>query len=99
MREQLKKNICRLDSHAILSGVKDISDCQKGHIGDALGYSCCFWTKHLLSISGDGSGVKEVQEAIDKFFTTCLLFWIEVLSLIGKLDTGVHALNDIQQWY
>ena len=99
MRERSKKNICELDDYATLSEVGDLPDHQKEHIGDTLEYACCFWTKHLLSISGSSTGVEEVQEAIDKFFTTCLLFWIEVLSVIGKLDTGVHALNDIQQWY
>ena len=44
MRERLRKNICRLDDHIILSGVKDLSDRKKEYIGDALGYACCFWT-------------------------------------------------------
>jgi len=99
MRERLKKNICGLDDHAILSDVEDLSICQKEHIGDALGYACCFWTKHLLRTPGNGPGVEEMRKAVDKFFTTCLPFWIEVLSLVGKLDIGVHALKDIQQWY
>ena len=99
MRERLKRNICELDDYTKLSKVKDLPDRQKDHIGDALEYACCFWTKHLLGTPGSGSGVEEIQEAIDEFFPTCLLFWIEVLILVGKLDTGVYALNDIQQWY
>ena len=99
MKERLKKNICGLDYHAILSEVKDLSDRRKVHIGDTLEYACCFWTKHLLNISGSGPDIEKVQEAIEKFFTTCMLFWIEALSLMGKLDIGVHALNDVQQWY
>jgi len=99
MKERLKRNICELDHLALLSEVKDLSNRQKDYIGDALGYACCFWTKHLLRIPGSGPGGEEIQEAIERFFTTCLLFWIEVLSLVGELDIGVHALNDIQQWY
>ena len=99
MKERLKKNICELDDYTILSRVEDISVLQKEHIGDALGYACCFWTQHLLGIPGSSPSVEEVQKAIDGFFTTCLLFWIEVLSLMGKLNIGVYALNDIQQWY
>jgi len=99
MRERLKKNICRLDDHAILSEVNNLPDRQKDHIGDALEYACCFWTKHLLRVPHSSPGVEEVQKAIDKFFTTHLLYWIEVLSLTGKLGISVHALNDIQQWY
>ena len=99
MRERLKKNICGLDNYTVLSEVEGLPGCQEDHIGGALEYACCFWTKHLLGVSDNGPGVEEVQEAIDKFFTTCLLFWIEVLSLVKKLDIGVYALNDIQQWY
>jgi len=99
MRERLRRNICRLDDYTMLSEVKDLPDRQKDHIGDALKYACCFWTKHLLWIPYNDPGVQEVQEAIDEFFPTCLLFWIEALILMGKLDIGVYVLNDIQQWY
>jgi len=99
MGERLKKNICRLDNYAVLTEVEDLADHRRDCIGDALGYACCFWTKHLLSVPSHGPKVKGVQEAIDKFFTTGLLYWIEVLSLMGKLGIGIYALNDIQQWY
>ena len=99
MGERLKKNICNLDDHAVLSEVKDLPTHLKTHIGDALGYACQFWTRHLLGIPSDGCDVEEVYRAIDGFFTNCLLFWVEVLSLTGNLNVGVHALNDVQKWY
>jgi len=99
MEKRLKRNICGLDDHTILTEVSDLSDHQKDHIGDTLQYACCFWTEHRLNIQSTSPNIEEVQGAIDKFFTTCLLFWIEVLSLVGRLEVGVHALNDIQQWY
>ena len=99
MSESLKRNICGLDDLSILSEVKNLPEYQKHHIGNALEYACCFWTKHLLRIPSNGPGVEGVQEAINKFFTTCLVYWIEVLSLVGKLGVSVHALRDIQQWY
>ena len=99
MMERLKRNICGLDDYVTLCEVEDLSGCQKEYIGDALEYACCFWTKHLLWIPGSGPDTEKVQEAVGGFFTTCLLFWIEVLSLVGKLGIGVHAINDIQQWY
>jgi len=99
MEERLRKNICDLEDHAVLSEVKDISTRKKDHIGYALEYSCCFWTKHLLEIPGSSSWVEEVQRVIDNFFTTHLLDWIEVLALTGNLDVGVLAINDVDQWY
>ena len=99
MKDMLKKNICDLDDFAVLSDVEDLSTHQKAKIGDALQYACCFWTNHLTRIPGSGPEAEEVQEAIDKFFTMHMLFWIEVLSLTGNLDVGVYALNNVQQWY
>jgi len=99
MEERLKKNICNLDDYAVLSDVKDLSTQQRAHIGDDLEYACRFWTTHLMRTTGSSLGIEEVQRAIDRFFTTYFLFWIEVLSLLGNLEVAVHALSDIQQWY
>jgi len=99
MGERLKRNICNLDDYAVLSEVEDLPACKKEHIGEALEYACRFWAKHLLRVPGNSSRAGEVQKAIEKFFTSHLLYWIEVLALVGDLDTGVYAMNDVEQWY
>jgi len=98
MKKRLRKNICNLEDHAVLSEVKDLSAQKKDYIGYALEYACCFWTKHLLEIPSSSPCVEEVQRAIDNFFTKYLLDWIEVLALTGSLDVGVYAMNDVDQW-
>jgi hypothetical protein len=98
MGERLKRNICNLDNHAVLDQSKDLPTCLKTHIGDALGYACQFWTEHLVEIPSSSHDVEKVYKAIDRFFKTCFLFWIEVLSLTGNLNIGVYALNEVQQW-
>ena len=60
MKARLKKNICNIDDHAILSEVKDLSALKRDYIGDALEYTCRFWTKHLLGTPETSSHVKEV---------------------------------------
>jgi hypothetical protein len=99
MGKRLRRNICHLDDHTILSEVEDLSTCLKTHIGDALEYACQFWTRHLVEIPSSSHDVAEVYKAIDGFFKTCFLFWIEDLSLTGNLNVGVYALNNVQQWY
>jgi len=99
MQERLRENICGLDNYAVLYKVTDLPTRQRAHIGDALGYACCFWAAHLMRTASSSFDVKAVQQAIDKFFTTCFLFWIEVLSLLGSLEVGVYALSDIEKWY
>jgi len=96
MNGKLKKNICKLDDHVFISKVEDLPICRTTYIGDALKYACHFWTNHLMGIPGNSPSVEEVQKAITKFFKECLLFWIETLSLMGALNVGVHALNDVQ---
>ena len=99
MKERLKRNICNLDDHASLSRVKDLPAHCKIHIGEGLEYACRFWAKHLMGVPSSSHDIEEVHGAIDGFFTTYLLFWIEVLSLTRNLGVGVYAINDIQQWY
>ena len=98
MEKKLKKNICNLGDCAILSEVEDISTHKNTYIGDALEYACQYWTRHLLGVPHSSPRAEEVQKAIDKFFTTHLLHWIEVLALTGNLGIGVYAMNDIDQW-
>ena len=99
MKEGLKKNICHLDDYIELSEVEDLPAQRAAYIGDGLEYACQFWTNHLVESVSSGPDVEGVYKAIDEFFTTCFLFWVEVLSLMEKLDIGVYALKNIDQWY
>ena len=99
IKERFKRDICNLGKHTVLSEVVDIHTCWKEHIGDALEYACRFWAKHLMDIPTSGDGVERVHEAIEEFFTKHLLFWIEVLVIIGDLDASINSINDVQQWY
>ena len=99
MKDRLKTNICNLDDSTPFSKFEDLPARRAVHIGDVLEYACRFWTAHLAKSTVSSLGIEEVQKGVDEFFTTNLLFWIEVLSLMENLDTSVYALNDVQQWY
>ena len=99
MKKNLKKNICNLEDYAVVSEVDDLLARRETCIGSSLEYACRFWTRHLANVSGDGPRVKQIQEAIEDFFTKLLLCWIEVLSIVGHLGVAVYAVNRIRQWY
>jgi hypothetical protein len=99
MESGLKMNICQLDDHLELRQIDNLPELRATYISDALEYACKFWARHLANISTSGHNLEEVHKAVDKFFTTKFLFWIEVLALIKNLDIGVYALNDVDQWY
>ena len=94
-----KRNICRLDDDAVLSKIEDLPTLRTTHIGNTLEYACKFWTNHLSKIPGSSDGGEDVEKAIEDFFTTGFLFWVEVLILTGNLEIGLHALYNIEQWY
>ena len=60
MKVKLKRNICNLDNHAIISDVEDISIKRKEHIGDSLEYACRFWARHLLGTPSSGCDAEEI---------------------------------------
>jgi hypothetical protein len=99
MKKRLKRNICGLDDYVPLREVDDLPTQRSKHIGDALGYACQYWASHLAKTSSSGPGFEEVDKEINDFFTTYFLFWLEVLSLMEKLEIGVYALKDVHQWY
>jgi hypothetical protein len=99
MKQRLKRNICDLDEYAPLEKVEDLPARRKALIGDALEYACRFWARHLARTPSSGRHVEEVRRAIDGFFTTRLLFWVEVLVVMGSLDIGLYAMSCIREWY
>lgn len=99
MKRGLKKNICQLDDFINLSEVEDLPTLRTKYIGEALKYAYQFWTNHLVEMVSGGPDVEEICKAIDEFFTTYFLFWVEVLSLMEKLDVSVYALRNVDQWY
>ena len=88
-----------MDGYVSLSEVEDLDTCKAAYIGDTLEYACQFWTKHLAKSTSSKDNIDNMHEEINQFFTTYLLFWIEVLSLTGHLDVGVYAMNEIEEWY
>ena len=99
MKGRLKKNMCGLDNYMDLSEVEDLCKQRTTYIGDELEYACQFWASHLVETGSSDPNIEEIFKAIDEFFTTCFLPWIEVLALMRKLDISIYALNDIQKWY
>lgn len=64
-------------------------------ITSELKYACIYWAAHL-SKSGN-SITEDLLKSLDTFAFTHLLHWIEVLSLIGKLEMAHTAIKDAQQ--
>ena len=96
MLKELSFNMCELEtSYSPNAEIRDSEDRVERKISDALHYSCMYWSNHLCS---DLKHVNtKVSELLDTFFKNALpLYWLEVLSLLGKVRAGILALRDIK---
>ncbi|KIM75554.1 hypothetical protein PILCRDRAFT_669545 [Piloderma croceum F 1598] len=95
MKSGLRFNICNLET----------SDCRNTDIPDLtirvektilphLSYGSRFWAGHLGTTAYDTDILSEVRE----FFHHCLLYWLEVLSLIKKVNMASGMLLSALDW-
>ena len=95
MVEQLRFNICGLeDSRLANADVKDLASRIKENISDALHYTCLHWSNHLCFTSYTAEEL--VWDKLKKFFEgPYVLFWVEVLRILGMLQIGVPSLREL----
>jgi hypothetical protein len=98
MTQKLEFNICELES-SLLSN-EEIVD-MKGRISqripDVLQYSCIYWSNHICH--NVDTADPEVHIWLDNLVKELrLLYWIEVLSLMGKVLVGESSLRRLLSW-
>jgi len=95
MKIGLQFNICQLEtSHVFNDDVPDLALCIQKDIPTHLSYSCCFWADHLHHLAFE----PEISNAVQNLMHTQLLYWLEVLSLIKKLNIALQALLFTANW-
>ncbi|KIK27129.1 hypothetical protein PISMIDRAFT_66777, partial [Pisolithus microcarpus 441] len=93
---ELRFNICGLESSYLSnSQVPDLPERIKKNISPHLSYSCKFWAKHLEVSKFDLSIAASVQVMME---SERVLFWLEVLSLIGALGGAEGSLRTLARW-
>ncbi|KIL57658.1 hypothetical protein M378DRAFT_375456 [Amanita muscaria Koide BX008] len=96
MCEHLKYNILGFGDPARFMNNKDgrrrdgITDEQlEAKIPQHLCYSCIYWVNHLEAANTEDP---DLLNGLAKFVDEHMLYWFEVLSLIGQLDLAQHAI-------
>ncbi|KAK7684528.1 hypothetical protein QCA50_012475 [Cerrena zonata] len=89
MSEQLRFNICNFETSGRLN--KDYADLKERiekHISPALRYASIYWWHHLKGIQ---TWQEDVGSALRTFSKEKLLFWLEVVSLVGNVHDTLRA--------
>ena len=95
MVEQLRFNICKLeDSRLANADVKNLPSRIKENISDTLQYSSIYWSNHLCCTPNNAD--QRVCGRLKEFFEGLYpLFWIEVLSIMGRTPICVPSLRRV----
>ncbi|CAE6405829.1 unnamed protein product [Rhizoctonia solani] len=95
MTTGLRFNICELESSYQFSRkIEDLPERIKTKISNQLGYGCTYWISHLVE-APKGSLLEAVHRLISG---PLLMYWLEVLSLIGYLDVALEGLSRLILW-
>jgi hypothetical protein len=93
LKTQLRFNICELESSYVLnSEVEDLDARIQKLISPELSYASQFWTTHLHGVQMAESD-DPLHLAVNNCFPSCFLYWLEVLSLLGHVNTARSNLN------
>jgi hypothetical protein len=95
MKSGLRFNIARLEtSHCRNADVPDLAIRIHEEIPPHLSYACRFWADHLGATEYDTVVFNEVKD----FLHCRLLYWLEVLSLIKKVNMTSEMLLSVLHW-
>jgi len=98
MMEQLRFNICNLDDSRLANAdINDLPSRIKEHVSDALQYSSLYWSNHVCFTPDNGDPC--VWGMLKEFFEGLyVLFWVEVLSIMGMVPIGAPSLRRVISW-
>ena len=94
MDEQLRANICDLKFPERYLDNEKIHHLAVGRISSELQYASLYWATHLCSAEKDD----DLFALFEKFSFTHLLHWLEVLSLIGRLEVAYTVLDNSKRF-
>ncbi|KAI5118072.1 hypothetical protein M0805_003661 [Coniferiporia weirii] len=100
MSTQLKFNICDLKtSHLFNSCVPGLEVKIAEYLPQYLQYSCLYWMHHIITSEPNG-GLSTLQEFLNNLFCgPKALYWLECLSIIKRLKSGIEILELFSRHY
>ncbi|KIM25799.1 hypothetical protein M408DRAFT_33532, partial [Serendipita vermifera MAFF 305830] len=95
MNKHLRFNICDLESSYIRNcDVPDLDVRIKNCIPADLSYASCYWVDHLIETGFE----TETYIDVEYFMNHQFLFWLEMLSLLERVNTGSSMLRSLTSW-
>ena len=98
MNQRLEKNMCKLSDGVVNSEVGDLRERVDQYIDYGLRYACESWHKHLVDPCIVPAHVSKITPVLRRFLEEKVIFWLEVLSVLGAARGAVDALEAAAKW-
>jgi hypothetical protein len=94
MTKCLKRDICCLSEPGVL--MEDVrQELVDAYISPSLRYACLYWVQHVRQADNP----HDFKNMVSGFLRERLLYWLEVLSISGKLSEGIEMLAVLSRLY
>jgi hypothetical protein len=99
MIRHLTADMCKLGDASILNNeVENLGELCKLRIDGGVRYACRWFAHHLSHVPKDTAVNDTLIQCVQGFARGYLLNWIEVLSLMGELESAIISLREIADW-
>jgi hypothetical protein len=96
MDRSLEPNMCKLPDGVLNSEVDDLKERTEQCVPQSLQYACRSWHKHLVATTP--AHTLKIISLLHCFLKGKFLFWLEVLSVLGRVREAVDALEVVGRW-
>ena len=95
MKNELKFNICKLEtSHILHDEIPNLKELVNQNVSAHLQYACRFWTDHMQKCDFEVQIASEVED----FMANEFLYWLEVMSLVREVNRVAKGLRSVITW-
>jgi len=94
--KKLRKDICRIGGRLKMNNeVAELDSVVKQSLPGWVQYACCYWATHLESST---IGESSLVQALETYTSNNLLYWLEALSLLGRLELAIPLIQSAHKW-
>ena len=96
---KLKRNPCDLPDFVMNQDVDNLPGLLEDKVGNATRYACGYWAMHVRSSPTTSNYAVQLITSATEFFNSNGIQWIEVMSLENRLESVVHSIHNLYDWF
>ena len=97
--KKLKPNPCNLPDFVMNRDVPNLPELLEDKVGGAMRYACGYWAMHVRYSPTTGNYPLRLITSATEFFEANTIQWIEVMSLEDQLESVIHSINNLFDWF